>query len=57
MGSGGYLDGHRDECQLRLALLGPLLIDQLQSDGTLVTLVPTVDDAVGAVTARLGQHA
>ena len=35
----------------------PLLTDQLQSDGTLVTLVPTVDDAVGAVTARLGQHA
>ncbi|MFB3098642.1 MAG: hypothetical protein ACE1ZX_01230, partial [Acidimicrobiia bacterium] len=33
----------------------PLLTEELQTDGTLVTLVSTVDDAVAAVTARLGQ--
>ena len=34
----------------------PLLTEELQTDGTLVTLVPTVDDAVAAVTAQLAQH-
>lgn len=34
----------------------PLLTDELHTDGTLVTMVSTVDDAVAAVTAQLAQH-
>lgn len=37
------------------ATLVPLLTDLLATDGSLVTLVPTVDEAVDAVAARIGQ--
>jgi hypothetical protein len=37
--------------------LVPLLTETLETDGSLVTLVPTVDDAVNEVAARVGQGA
>jgi len=38
------------------ATLVPLLSETLATDGSLVALVPTVDDAVEAVSARIGRR-
>ncbi len=39
------------------ATLVPLLSETLATDGSLVALVPTVDDAVEAISARIGRRA